>query len=169
MKWLWRKYHRETFNILSSLHQKHPVSRDSPQPFSVTFVHVVELCKTPWWKKLMNHSQVFIISIPDRLFLLTVGDCEQSAVRCIQVTRCYIVPLSGPVNGGIVLDVKLLENNSEVMISCNYKCLIEKVIQESSVQEKHCLTVYPRRFQSQLLPHWCSGMRECARKTWIIE
>lgn len=53
---------------------------------------------------------------------LTVGDGEQCAVRCVHVTCCHIVPLSRPVNGGIVLDIKLLENkDSEVLLCVCYK------------------------------------------------
>lgn len=46
------------------------------------------------------------------LCVLTVGDGEQCAVRCVHVTCCHIVPLSRPVNGGIVLDIKLLKTKS---------------------------------------------------------
>lgn len=53
---------------------------------------------------------------------LTVGDGEQCAVRCVHVTCCHIVPLSRPVNGGIVLDIKLLENKDpEVLLCVCYK------------------------------------------------
>lgn len=45
--------------------------------------------------------------------ILTVGNGKQCAVRCVHVTRCHIVPLSRPVNGGIVLDIKLLENKEQ--------------------------------------------------------
>jgi len=47
------------------------------------------------------------------LCILTVGDGEQRAVRCVQITRRHIVPLSWPVNGGIVLDIQLLGHREQ--------------------------------------------------------
>lgn len=47
------------------------------------------------------------------LGMLTVGDGEQGAVRCVYVTSCYIVPLSRPVDGGVVLDIKLLKKKEK--------------------------------------------------------
>lgn len=45
--------------------------------------------------------------------MLTVGDGEQRAVRCVHVTFCYIVSLCRPVNSGIVLDIKLLNKKTK--------------------------------------------------------
>lgn len=45
--------------------------------------------------------------------MLTVGDGEQRAVRCVHVTFCYIVSLCRPVNSGIVLNIKLLNKKNK--------------------------------------------------------
>lgn len=47
------------------------------------------------------------------LCILTVGESEQCAVRCVHVTCCHVVPLSRPVDAGIVLDIKLLQNKEQ--------------------------------------------------------
>lgn len=50
-------------------------------------------------------------SVP--MCILTVDDGEQCAVRCVHVACCHVVPLIRPINGGIVLDIKLLGNKEQ--------------------------------------------------------
>lgn len=50
---------------------------------------------------------------------LTVGDGQQCAVRCVHVARGHIVPLSRPVNGGVVLNVKLLQRDGQHLTGQN--------------------------------------------------
>lgn len=51
--------------------------------------------------------------------LLTVGDGQQGAVRCVHVARSHVVPLRRPVDRGVVLDVKLLHRNRPTTISAS--------------------------------------------------
>lgn len=53
------------------------------------------------------------VGVAMQLRLLTVGHGEQRAVRRVHVTCCYIVSLCRPVNGAIILNIKLLNNGGE--------------------------------------------------------
>lgn len=44
---------------------------------------------------------------------LTVGEGQQGAVRCVHVARSHVVPLRRPVDGAVVLRVKLLHRQTD--------------------------------------------------------
>lgn len=52
-----------------------------------------------------------------RWWLLTVGDGQQGAVRCVHVARSHVVPLRRPVDGGVVLNIKLLHRDRQAKFS----------------------------------------------------
>lgn len=51
--------------------------------------------------------------------LLTVGDGQQGAVRCVHVARSHVVPLRRPVDRGVVLNVKLLHRERPTAFSAS--------------------------------------------------
>lgn len=55
--------------------------------------------------------------------VLTVSDGQQCAVRCVHVASGHIVPLSRPVNGGVVLNVKLLQRDKQHLIRQNARSM----------------------------------------------
>lgn len=79
-------------NVMGVIHTGREILMEKNTHIKSTFQHPVRLCNTGG-------------------VLLTVGDGEQRAVRCVHVTFCYIVSLCRPANSSIVLNIKLLNKN----------------------------------------------------------
>lgn len=84
--------------------------------------------------------------------MLTVGDSQQCAVWCVHVTSCHVVPLSRPINGGIVLDIKLLENKFELETDKIKKK--EKCMRLLPLHILHSYTDTPT-IQNIITSQWC--------------